>query len=185
MKSTRLCPSFGGQGASQDWWCSALFPGQPSCPFGSIRYPQLLSNKHTHPAAAGTTQPGLACPHIPKLKESGFQPLLLCLPPPPPPQGRQTHRSLHCGIFSSPSHTYLTESQEDSPNPLKPPTCTPNPNWHPQPAASPWVPIHYYTEYHPHCEWNLITTQAKQLAEPPASRETKWRQKEGQPWGRF
>lgn len=99
-----------------------------------------------------------------------------------PPQGRRIHHSLNHGI-SSPSHIYLVEGQEDSLNPLKPPTCTPNPGWHRQPAAAPpWVPTHYY---HPHCEWNLITTQAKQLAGPPASRETKWRQKEGQPWGRF
>jgi hypothetical protein len=50
-----------------------MLPDRPSCPFQSTHQPQLLTSKHTHPAAAGTTQPGPAlAPVSPSSGEAEF-----------------------------------------------------------------------------------------------------------------
>lgn len=85
-----------GQGAAQDW-CQALFPGRPSCPFGSTHHPQLLSSMYTHQQLQEPPRLAQLTPLAPILREVEFN-LSFQVRPRTPPQGRQTHRSLNRDI---------------------------------------------------------------------------------------
>lgn len=62
------CVWSGGGEVSQEG-CQARLPGRPSCPFQSTTRPLPAPSQQAHPAAAGTTQPGL--PLAPMSPSSG------------------------------------------------------------------------------------------------------------------
>lgn len=178
MGEESLYPSRGGRGQLRTG-VRPYFLDNPSCPFRSSHYPQLFSNKHPHPAAAGTTQPDPARPTVPKLKGSEVQPLLPCPPShtssreTDPPQSKPRHLLSPLLPHITANHRVLRRPPKipSSPQPVPQiPTGTPS-----QQLLLGLQPIP--TGYHPHGGWSLITVRAKQLAGPPASKESKWRQR--------